>query len=210
MRMVRLLVSACVQAVSWAGVIAYLLGIPSPLDISDAPKWVNAIAQTPAVIALCATGIIVTGPLLWTSGYWWPRLVAAVKRVRNENAPDPHSQNTFHISADQTISELAKFERLLPHIERCRRIIAPYSGTLGVVNIGLQVFHSGGARLGEIATELEYLDKQLSALGIHSPPIWGDKGDSFDKVKFRLWEWSLHLAKLEAKIHQRDLEGARG
>ena len=77
----------------------------------------------------------------------------------------PSSEPSSNGSQDHALNELTIFMGCLPHIQRCRKLIEPYTGTLGTVNIGLQVFHSGGAEFGEIATELEYLAKQFSVLG---------------------------------------------
>ena len=90
MQWVRLIGSFIGQVISWGCIIAYIFGIPSPFDITDAQSWRGAMVPTPVVIALCVAGIVVTGPLLWTSTWWWPRVVAAMKAKPKQipwNAP---------------------------------------------------------------------------------------------------------------------------
>ena len=209
MRWIRLIGSFIGQVISWGCIIAYIFGIPSPFDITDARRWIGAMMPTPVVIALCVAGIVVTGPLLWTSTWWWPRIALATKS-RQHGSTDLRAQPTSNGSVSEIDNDLERFRACLPHVQRCRKLISPFTGTLGTVEIALQVLRIGSATFGEIATELEHLAKQLSGLGIQSPDIWGEEGnDSFDKVHLRLRVWSSHLARLEAKIHQEDLKGAR-
>ena len=186
-----------------------MFGIPSPFDITDLRDMMGVNIPVTVGIALCVTGILVTGPLLWTSPWWWPRIESAA-RARRHGSPHLGVNPTSDGSIDQAAKDLTRFSACLPHIERCRKLVEPYSGTVGGFNIALKVLQNGGGTFAEIATELEYLAKQLSALEIQSPDIWGEEGnDSLDKVHFRLRVWSSHLARLEAKIRQEDLQGAR-
>ena len=183
----------------WLGVVLFIVGIPGHID--DTTTWLrwSKMSGVSITLTLVSVGLVLTGPLLWTSGWWFPRLLKWWNR--DQRAPTALAQPN---------EDLAKFRACLPHVQRCRKLISPYTGTLGTVDIALQVLRIGSATFGEIATELEYLAKQLSVLGIQSPDIWGEVGnDSFDKVHFRLRAWSSHLARLEAKIHQEDLKGAR-
>ena len=183
--------SIVAQLIGWIDIALFVFGIPGYIDDSKTwSTWVASVVEPPGV--LVAAFFVISGPILWTSPWWFPSLA---RRMRRQNAAD---------------EDLAHFKACLPHIDRCRKLIEPYAGTLGTANIAMQVLQKGSARFGEIATELEYLAKQLSMLGIHSPEIWGDGDSSFDRVHLRLRSWSSHLAMLEAKIHQEDLEGARG
>ena len=116
---------------------------------------------TPVVIALCVAGIVVTGPLLWTSTWWWPRIAVATKS-RQHGSPDLRAQPTSGGSVGEIDNDLERFRACLPHVQRCRKLISPFTGTLGTVEIALQVLRIGSATFGEIATELEHLAKQLS------------------------------------------------
>lgn len=80
MRWIRLGVSVAGQIVSWGGFLAYVLDIPSPMQGKSAHGLVAFMTSTPAVLALCVVGMIVTGPLLWTSGWWWPRILRVFKK----------------------------------------------------------------------------------------------------------------------------------
>ena len=188
------------QIIGWVEIALFIIGIPGHIDDGTTwARWVALVVEPPVFgLAIC---FVISGPLLWTSGWWFPRLV---ERTRRQNAP-----LAVIPVLNQPDEDLARFRECLPHIYRCRELIGPYTGTLGTFNIALQVFEIGSAKFGQIATELEYLAKQLSVLGIPSPEIWGDGNTSFDKVRCRLRSWSSHLARLEAKIHQEDLEGAR-
>lgn len=147
-------------------------------------------------------------------GLYHREFIAFVKRrgsrVNSHGSPHPSVQPTPYSSVDQTNNELAAFKGCLPHIERSRKLIRPYAGTTGVVGIAQHVLQGGSDVFAEIAAELEFLSKKLSALGIYTPVIWGEEGnDSLQKVHLRLRAWSTHLAWLEAKIHQEDLQGVR-
>ena len=68
------------QIVSWGGFLAYVFDIPSPMQGKSAHGLFAFMTSTPAVLGLCAVGIFVTGPLLWTSGWWWPWVIRTFKR----------------------------------------------------------------------------------------------------------------------------------
>ncbi len=176
--------------------ILFLHGLPGFVnDTATWHSWITSL-NLPALVYLLG---IVGGLLLGTSEWWW----ALVRKGWNRFRRTP-------TALAQPNEDLARFKACLPHIERCQKLIEPYTGTLGTASIGLQVFQSGSAKFGQIATELEYLTKQFNMLGIPSLDIWGEEGnDSFDKVHLRLRAWSTHLARLKAKIHQEDIEGAR-
>ena len=171
-------------------------GVPGRID--DSAMWRIWLDGMNLSDIIYPAGVV-WGICLGTSEWWYPRLRQGWHR----------DQNTSTALA-QPSGDLARFKECLPHVQRCRKLISPYTGTLGTADIALQVWRIGNAKFGEIATELEYLAKQFRVLGIPSPDIWGEEGnDSFDKVHSRLRAWSAHLARLEAKIHQGDIKGAR-
>lgn len=73
-------VSVIGQLVSWGGFLTYLFEIPSPLQGKSAQGVVAFMTSAPVIIALCIVGIVVTGPLLWTSGWWWPWVLRNFKK----------------------------------------------------------------------------------------------------------------------------------
>ena len=181
-----------------AAVILFLHGLPGFVD--DSAAWHSWITSMNLPTLVYPIGIV-GGLLLGTSEWWYPQLRKVWDRVRR-----------VPTALALPNEDLVRFRECLPHVQRCRKLISPYTGTLGTADIALQVFRIGSAQFGEIATEVEYLAKQFRVLGIPSPEIWGDGGEddhSFSKVHSRLRSWSSHLAWLEAKIHQEDLQGAR-
>ena len=179
-----------------------LHGLPGFID--DSATWHSWIENVSLPWVVYPVGII-GGLLLGTSEWWWPWTSTCVKWIRAKHEA-PQELETVAPG----FKDLEQFRSCLPHIQRCRKLIRPYTGRLGTLEIGLRIFDGGSDKFAEIATELEYLSVQLSALGIWSPDIWGEEGkDSLDKVHSRLRAWSAHLARLEAKIYQDDLNGAR-
>ena len=130
MRWIRLIGSFIGQVISWGCIIAYIFGIPSPFDVTDARSWIGAMMPTPVVIALCVAGIVVTGPLLWTSTWWWPRIAVATKS-RQHGSPDLRAQPTSDGSVGEIDNDLERFRACLPYVQRCRKLISPFTGTLG-------------------------------------------------------------------------------
>ena len=182
-----------------------LHGLPGFID--DSTTWLSWIKDMSLPWIVYPVGIV--GALLFgTSEWWWPWLSTWVKRIKANNETIQELETAL-TTTTPGFEDLEQFRSCLPHVQRCRELIRPYAGTGGQFKIAVQVL---GARdvFAEIATELEYLAKQLSTLGIWSPNIWGEEGnDSLDRVHSRLRDWSFHLARLEARIHQDDLEGAR-
>ena len=194
-----------------SGLLAWLWLIFSlPGNVEDGRWWVRLFSslerETAMSIAFLTIGsmLLIVAPITWFSDQWCPPVVNWWRRIRHQAPP------TAMPVLNQPDEDLVRFRACLTHVQRSLDLISPYTGTLGTANIGLQVFQSGSAEFGKIATELEYLAQEFSAVGIQSPDIWGEEGnDSFDKVRSRLRAWSSHLARLEAKIHQADLEGIR-
>ena len=194
-----------IRPISGGSIIALLLffyGLPGHIeDAITWREWMRVIKPDDAVTVwqYMALGGTIPALLIATSEWWYTWLFG---RRRRQSEPLATDSTSNHCDAD-----LAHFRACLPHIERCRTLIRPFAGTLGTFNIALQVFHSGGDTLAQIATELEFLTKELTRLDIPCPDIWGE--NTFDKIRFRLWTWNTHLATLEARIHHGDLEGAR-
>ena len=101
-----------------------------------------------------------------------------IKRVRR-------SSTAIDLRATQEETDLVRFRECLPHVQRSSKLISPYTGALGTFNIGLQVFQSGSAEFGKIATELQYLADELSAIGIQSP-VYGERRAMTHLTKFVL------------------------
>ena len=199
MRWIRRL-SIVAQIVGWTNIALFTFGIPGHIEDTETwYEWVKVAFSVP--VLTLAIAFVVTGPLLWTSGWWFPRITHLRRREDKPLAKVP--------IADHPDKDLVRFKACLPHIQRCRRLIRPYAGSLGQFTIAMQVLNARDV-FAQIATELEYLTKQLNELGIWCPDIWGEEGDdSLDSVHIRLRTWSTHLAVLEAKVHQGDLEGAQ-
>ena len=192
-----------IKPISGGSVIALLLffyGLPGHIeDAITWREWMRVISpdDTITVWQYLALGCTIPALLVATWEWWYPKLFGRRGSV----------SSTTVSTSNQYDADLERFGACLPHIERCRTLIRPFAGTLGTFNIAQQVFNSGGDTLAEIATELEFLTKQLTLLDIACPDIWGD--NSFDSIRFRLRTWNSHLARLEARIRQGDLEGAR-
>ena len=57
----------------WAGLASFIVGLPG--HIADVAAWLEWLAVADALVWLgVSVGFIVTGPLIWTSGWWLPRL----------------------------------------------------------------------------------------------------------------------------------------
>ena len=101
----------------WTGIIAFVFGLPGHID--DATtwlRWLKVVQELPAL--LISIGMVVTGPILWTSGLWCPRVVRYVHE-RNKSAEVSMS--------DQSNEDLVRFKDCLSHIKRCRKLIRPYA-----------------------------------------------------------------------------------
>ena len=122
MRWIRLVVSVVGQLVSWGGFLAYVFDIPSPMQGKSAHGLVAFMTSTPVVLALCVVGIIVTGPLLWTSGWWWPRLSRWSRRTRSDRETREDEAPVVSTAIDARIKKFKELELL---ITRHRKAIAP-------------------------------------------------------------------------------------
>ena len=204
-RRLRLVVSVVGQVASWGGFFAYLWGMPSPFDIADAqiPKGA-VVPSAPIGIALCIIGFISTGPLLWTSGWWFPRLP---RRKRRLTAP-----LTAMSVLNQPDEDLVRFRECLPQVELCQRLIGQYAGPLGGLNMGimsLRYLSAGDMTMITLIRQLEYLTCSLDTLGIRCPSVYGGNGESDSAFRVRLLVWNMHLAELAVMIPHDDLARAR-
>ena len=66
--------SVPVQLLCWAGIALDVWGMPSA--IAERTTWFRWLGMIPdaVFIVLFVAGIVSTGPLLWTSHWWWPKL----------------------------------------------------------------------------------------------------------------------------------------
>ena len=101
----------------WPAIILLVYGIPGSVD--DAGAWykvINVISNWPILAA--SIGLVATGPILWTSDWWWTRVVSFAKGRFRES-----TECSMGMVKDR---ELEQFRECLPHIKRCRKLIRPY------------------------------------------------------------------------------------
>ncbi len=188
------------QIIGWLDIALIFFGIPGHIDDTTTwVRWAALLGETPVLVV--AIGFVISGPLLWTSGWWLPRLASRKRRQIEPLAIIPISS--------QPDEDLARFKACLPHIERCRKLVQPFAGPLGSINMALQQLSEGGNTLMELIHELDYLTRQLETLGILYPILFGpdNESDSAFAVRFRIW--SMYLTQLEVMIRHDDLDGAR-
>ena len=137
-----------------------------------------------------------------TSEWWWPRMVAKVRR-RSQLQLAPESAMV------QTNGDLERFKACLPHITQCRQLVGPFASPFGGLTMGLQHLSTAGDTIIELLTELGYLARSLDALGIRCPAVYGATDESDSDFRVRLRIWNTHLTKLTVMIRHDDLAGAR-
>ena len=104
------------QVVGWANIVLFIFGIPGHIeDTATWYAWVKIVFGLPALSL--AVAFVVTGPLLWTSEWWFPKFAHLIRRQSKPLEEVPIS--------DQSDGDLARFKACLPHIQRCRRLIQP-------------------------------------------------------------------------------------
>ena len=154
-------ISALGTVVAWGCVsLLRVWAIPGFLDDTTTwARWFNMI-PSPIVLSLCMFGFIVTGPLLWTSGWWWPRLCRK-QAVIGDAAADVEVE-------DYDVQEL---KALVPIIER--QIQAQQPMTLE----NMWIVHFRRTWPGEFKANYLRLTATLDALGIPSPPDDASRDD---------------------------------
>lgn len=117
-RFVRWLVRVF-NPLGWVGILLLIFGVPGHIDSADTwVRWLHAIFSLPfTVLLLVFIGFIITGPLLWTSGLWYPRVRSRFKR--NDKEQDiVVSSNTAQEPAIRLDSSDQQFKPLFSVIKR--------------------------------------------------------------------------------------------
>ncbi len=183
----------------WLGIFLHFVGIPGYID--DVATWLRwAKVITPPIWFVLSIGLVVSGPLLWTSGWWWPRVLSKVKG-RPPQKPDG--------VINETDEDLENFRACLPHIERCRELVRPFADPFGSINMGLQQVSTEGDKIIELIYELNYLTERLKVLGVRCPDTYGSSDEADSALRIRLRIWSMHLTELVVMVRHNDLTGAR-
>ena len=138
-----------------------------------------------------AGGVFFAGLALGTSQWWWSRLLQWWKPVA------------------QPSGDLERFRACRPHIEQCRKLVKPFAGPLGSIDMALKQLSDGGSRIYELIRELGYLSRDLKTLGIRCPIVDGGNAESDSALHIRLRVWSMYLTELEVTMRHDDLAGAR-
>ena len=153
-------------------------------------------------LTLTSVGLLLSGPLLWTSGWWYPRL----RQWRN------HVLRAHPAALALPNEDLVRFRECLPQVELCQRLIGQYAGPLGGLNMGimsLRYWFAGDITMITLIRQLEYLTWSLDTLGIRCPSVYGGNGESDSAFRVRLLVWNMHLAELAVMILHDDLARAR-
>ena len=188
------------QIIGWLDIALFVIGIPGHIDDTTTwARWIALLVETPVLVV--AIGFVVSGPLLWTSSWWLPRLLG---RKRGQTEP----LAIVPISS-QIDSDLESFRACLPYIVQCRKLVQPIAGPLGSMNMGLQILNDGGSKVIELMHELRYLTRQLETLGIRHPIKSEPDNESGIPGAFSPGIWSMYLTELEVMIRHDDLAGAR-
>lgn len=179
----------------WAGVFLLIYGIPGHID--NATTWLRWLF-VPSQVAWVgfSAAFIMTGPIVWTSGWWWPRV------SRRLNRPQPVTERS-KVDTDD-------LKGCLPQIERCRQLLQRYIAPFGQSDMVMaKLSHvMGGDSLIKLQSEFEYLSRQLCAFGLTTPPI-PDSAENLEAIHHNLHSWRPYLAKLEVAVQHGDIEGAR-
>ena len=180
-------------------------GVPGRIDDSAAWRiWLDGM--NPSDIIYPAG--LVFGILLGTSEWWWPWIASTI-RPRSYGLTPLSVQPTSGISVGEIDNELEHFRACQPHIEQCRKLVKPFAGPLGSIDLALQQLNDGGTRIEELFRELGYLSRDLKTLGIRCPSVYGGNDESDSALRIRLRVWSIYLTELEVTMRHDDLAGAR-
>ena len=145
-----------------------------------------------------AGGVCFAGLALATSEWWWSRLLQWWKPA--QMPPTVLAQPS---------EDLERFRACLPHIEQCRKLVKPFAGPLGSIDMALQQLSDGGSRIQELLRELGYLSRDLKTLGIRCPIAYGGNDESDSTFLIRLRIWAMHLTDLAVMTRNDDLASAR-
>ena len=184
----------------WAA-IRFVHSLPGFMD--DSTIWYS-LGQTMSLgLSLwvgtgVAGGVCFAGLALATSEWWWSRLLQWWK-------PAQLSPTVLA----QPPKDLARFRACLPHIEQCRKLVNPFAGPLGSIDMAVQLLSDGGSRIQQLIQELGYLSRELKTLGIRCPIVYGANDESDSEFRIRLRGWSMYLTELEVTMRHEDLAGAR-
>ena len=185
-------------------VVDLVWGVPGRIDDSAAWRiWLDGM--NPSDIIYPAG--LVFGIFLGTSEWWWPWIASI--RPRSYGSTPLSVQPTSGISVGEIDNELDRFRACLPHIERCRKLVKPFAGPLGSIDMALQLLSDGGSRIQELLRELGYLSRDLKTLGIRCPIVYGGNDESDSTFRNRLRIWAMHLTDLAVMTRNDDLAGAR-
>ena len=191
------------QIIGWVDIALFFIGLPGYIDDTKTwARWVALVVSPPILaVAIC---FAISGPLLWTSGWWFPRLP---RRKRRLTAP-----LTAMPVLNQPDEDLVRFRECLPQLELCQELVGQYASPLGGLNMGIMKLHylfTGDTRMIKLIRELDYLTRSLNALGIRCPSVYGGNDESDSDFRVRLRIWNMHLAELAVMIPHDDLVRAR-
>ena len=156
-------------------------------------------------VAFLVIGIVLLliSPMTWFSSQWTPAVVNWWRRVRH------HVPRAALPVSNQPDNDLERFRACLPHIEQCRKLVQPFAGPLGSIDMALQQLSDGGSRIQELIQSLVYLTRKLETLGIRCPIFYGGNDESDSTFRIRLRIWAMHLTDLVVMIRNDDLASAR-
>ena len=186
-------------------VVDWVWGVPGRIDDSSTWRiWLDGINLSDYIYPAGFVGGIALG----TSEWWWPRIDSAIRSRRYGSTP-LRVQPTSPDSVGEIDNDMKRFRACLPHIEQCRKLVKPFAGPLGSIDLLLRQLSDGGTRIQELIQELGYLTRELKTLGIQHPIVFGPKDESDRAFAIRLRVWSMYLTELEVTLRHDDLAGAR-
>ena len=178
----------------WAGMALFAFEIPS--HIVNALTWLRWLRAIPEpTVLLVSIGMLVTGPLVWTSGWWWARVSQWTKRMMSHQETKEPSADAIELSpltvptADP--AQVEKFKGLESLITRHREANRPIRDL---------IMASLWSPMDTLAfrADREILVAHLGALKVPHPP-----DDASRKIWFR------YLVHLEASCQTGNLQEAR-
>ena len=173
----------------WVGILLFVFGIPG--HITNAHTWLMwlrvLLEQAGLVIPI---GMVITSPLVWKLGAWWPPVSRWISRIRSQqNTASPESNSlSGPVSVEGDSAQVKKFRELEPLITRHHETLRPIRSL-----VLLWSFDALGFR-----ADREELVAHLDALKIPYPPYDSDRSI-----------WFHYLVGLEASCQTGDLQEAR-